>query len=533
MLHDPARTHNPDEPAAPPRAAIPAASGVAAPPVQHAATPSAEFDIAGEPRGRPGWLAVTGERIHKASSFLISLAVHTGLLVACAVLVARSDDERVPVSLEIAPAMEEPADVTQLDLVDAVDLLDQADAAPSWAPETQLARTPNAPNVLSPFPGLEAGSLPSNPAQRTVDMDPRRFLLQTGAPVGGGYEGRTQQRRALLVAQRGGTPASEDAVELGLAWLAAHQRQDGGWRLNHQEGPCDGRCRNPGTFGTSTGATALALLPFLGAGYTHEQGPYQEVVDRGLYYLTGRMLKTRHGGDLQEGTMYAQGLATMTLCEALAMSGDEHLRIPAQEAINFICSAQHPRGGWRYVPGQPGDTTVTGWQVMALKSGRLAGLYVPSPVTEMAKQFLNTVQDGGGAFYGYQPSDRKEPGTTSVGLLLRMYLGWTKKDERLQRGVNYLVNQGPSKNDMYFNYYATQVLHHFGGYPWQRWNEEMRDYLVARQAKEGHERGSWYLPDPHGAAGGRLYTTSMAIMILEVYYRHMPLYGSAAVEDAF
>ena len=114
-----------------------------------------------------------------------------------------------------------------------------------------------------------------------------------------------------------------------------------------------------------------------------------------------------------------------------------------------------------------------------------------------------------------------------------MYLGWPRDDERLGRGVNYLDNLGPSKTDMYFNYYATQMLHHYEGYLWQRWNEEMREYLIARQSHEGHERGSWFFPDGHGTAGGRLYTTSMCIMILEVYYRHMPLYGTSAVEDAF
>jgi hypothetical protein len=86
---------------------------------------------------------------------------------------------------------------------------------------------------------------------------------------------------------------------------------------------------------------------------------------------------------------------------------------------------------------------------------------------------------------------------------------------------------------MYFNYYATQVLHHDGGSDWDRWNIRMRDFLIARQAPSGHEKGSWYFVDPHGTAGGRLYTTAICTMILEVYYRNMPLYGEEAVEDAF
>ena len=84
-----------------------------------------------------------------------------------------------------------------------------------------------------------------------------------------------------------------------------------------------------------------------------------------------------------------------------------------------------------------------------------------------------------------------------------------------------------NRNNMYYNYYATQVMHHYGGYPWQRWNAVMREYLIRRNAiEERHEIGSWFLEgsDHGGPAGGRLYCTALAAMTLEVYYRHMPLY---------
>jgi hypothetical protein len=272
------------------------------------------------------------------------------------------------------------------------------------------------------------------------------------------------------------------------------------------------------------------LLPFLGAGYTHRQGKYKDVVQAGLYYLTSRMEITTNGGDLQEGTMYAQGIASIALCEAYAMTGDENMRVAAQKALDFICWAQHSGGGWRYYPGQPGDTTVFGWQMMALKSGHMAGLFVPSPVIALANKYLDSVQSGSGAFYGYLQRGKK-PSTTAIGLLIRMYLGWNQDDPRLQRGAGFLAEQGPSKKDMYYNYYATQVLHHLGGPAWPKWNVVMRDYLVATQATQNHERGSWFFVDQHGVVGGRLYTTAMCIMILEVYYRHMPLYAEQAIDD--
>ena len=106
-----------------------------------------------------------------------------------------------------------------------------------------------------------------------------------------------------------------------------------------------------------------------------------------------------------------------------------------------------------------------------------------------------------------------------------MYLGWGRDEPALIRGVEYLGNEGPSPNDMYYNYYATQVMHHFEGDAWEKWNARMRDYLIESQTKEGHEAGSWYFAgDGHNETGGRLYTTSLATMTLEVYYRHLPIY---------
>ena len=83
---------------------------------------------------------------------------------------------------------------------------------------------------------------------------------------------------------------------------------------------------------------------------------------------------------------------------------------------------------------------------------------------------------------------------------------------------------------MYYNYYATQVLHQYGGKHWKKWNSIMRDHLVNTQAKGGHADGSWATADAHGqAAGGRLYMTCLAVMTLEVYYRHMPIYKEGAM----
>ena len=171
---------------------------------------------------------------------------------------------------------------------------------------------------------------------------------------------------------------------------------------------------------------------------------------------------------------------------------------------------------------------------MALKSAHMAYLHVPKETVLGSMRFLDSVQTDSGSKYGYT-SPGAGPATTAVGLLCRMYLGWKKDNGALHRGVEYLSNRGPSPNNMYYNYYATQVMRHFEGEMWEKWNTKMRDSLVATQAKAGHETGSWHMGrGDHGSErGGRLYCTSMATMILEVYYRHLPIYGKQAAEEDF
>jgi hypothetical protein len=485
---------------------------------------------------QPAALAPWWSRVRRRRWFscTVSLVFHFGLLMAlgllfqaslpgsnAAGLIAYSDS---PVPLDSAVGEYHPGT-----LVLAKPVQTGAEAtALGWAEEVpqlaDLGRRPSHPADLPNLPPAPFGMQLHEPAD---------WLLRSDAEVSGALRGRGREGRALLAKRDGGTAESERAVEWGLRWLMAHQLDDGSWDFDHNKSACRGQCRNPGTEASTTAATAIALLPFLGAGYTQVEGQYQEAVQRGIYHLVKRARLTPHGADLQEGTMYAQGLSAIALCEAYAMTRDPTLKDLAQGAIRFIVYAQDPKGGgWRYVPGQPGDTTVTGWQLMALKSGQMAQLEVPRPALYLAQRFLSSVESEGGARYGYlTPQPRNT--TTAIGLLCRMYTGWRRDHPGLQKGVAYLSRWGPSPDNMYYNYYATQVMHHWGGTEWEKWNRRMRDYLIATQAKSSHEAGSWYFSGGYGEVGGRLYNTAMAVMTLEVYYRYMPLYREAAVAGKF
>jgi hypothetical protein len=380
-------------------------------------------------------------------------------------------------------------------------------------------------------------------------------ILDIGAPLampGGGLEGRSLENRRGTALAGGGSAASEAAVEAGLRWLAAHQAADGSWSFlfDAEHCPqCANQCRNPGVMESNTASTGLSLLCFLGAGYTHREGPYQDQVSSAIYYLINKMVITSDGGDLRDvsmitnavdnlilirksGDMYSHAIATLALCEAYAMTRDSSLEEPAQKAVDFIVNAQNEAGGWRYEPKQPGDLSVTGWQLMALKSSVLGRLDVPRDVWYRASEFLDSVQDEKGATYGYQQPSSNRPSMSSVGLYGRLMLGWPRDHQPLLKGAALLAREQPRESNMYFNYYTSQVLHHVGGNSWKKWNPRMRNYLVSTQFEDGHEAGSWYFDEAWSDRGGRLYTTTLAILTLEVYYRYMPMYQSEFIDTA-
>ncbi|MDO4551090.1 MAG: hypothetical protein Q4C96_07550 [Planctomycetia bacterium] len=375
-------------------------------------------------------------------------------------------------------------------------------------------------------------------------------------PRSGTLEGRTDpeiRERMMQDPATGPTRSSEEAVLRGLRWLEAHQQIDserpgwGGWTFHLENcASCRGKCRNPGEEYSTTGATALALLAMLGHGNTREQGEFSQSVSKGLYYLSTKARKRKGipGYDLREGTMYAHCMATLAICEALIMEKQkkaenplsteqenttkDDLEILARGAVEWLVWAQDPRtGGWRYEPKTPGDVTLTVWAIMALKSARMAGFEIHSSTISGMERFLSSVQSEDGSQFSYRPDEEPIRSTTAIGLTGKIFLGAPRNAPFLQEGISHLGNWRFSATDLYYNYYATLTLRHYGGETWRRWNPGMRDFLVATQSFSGHENGSWYFDEPdktHNRHGGRLYTTCMAIMILEVYYRYMPIY---------
>ncbi|HEU5430100.1 MAG TPA: hypothetical protein VFU81_00470, partial [Thermomicrobiales bacterium] len=426
---------------------------------------------------------------------------------------------------------------------------------------------PAGPGGLASQPSVEIG-LPSRrarPESEVVHTAAGRILVErsggkladvrvrdTAVP---GLRQRDRATRRELARQRGGSESSERAVEMGLDFLARHQNPDGSWSI-HDFSQGQGGYENAG-FGrmqSDTAATGLSMLAFLGAGYTHTDGKYRLVVGRGLGFLVGNQ---REDGDLflpQDPKsnvnvwLYSHGIAAIALCEAYGMTRDPALRDPAQRALDFIVAAQSPsEGGWRYAPRQGSDTSVSGWQVMALKSGELAGLNAPQETYRRVEAWLDGAQARQNpALYAYRPKAKQDhqrlPSRvmTAEGLLMRQYLGWKRDNPFMLAGADYLLGHLPQwdgayQRDAYYWYYATQVMFQIGGEHWRQWNDRLRELLIERQTADGALAGSWDplgpSPDRWGREAGRLYVTAMHLLMLEVYYRHLPLYRNLEGES--
>jgi hypothetical protein len=541
------------KPAAPP--AKPAATGKPAPaPVKPAAPAKAPAAVKPAAPAKPVAPAATAEPaaasdetpvvVERRSSGMnqviacaISMLVHIVALLSMALVVTATPEKEKPREIvstateaveEFEEFSEQPIDQPVSDAPQSNDVV---------VPTTDVSVVPDV-QVVSTADAIEAAPLAVELTDFGSETAPATDLASSMGAVGGtggGFGGRANA--AKIAAASGGGADTEQAVDRALKWIAIHQMPDGGWSFDLKACPsCQGQCSHGGEGHAKDrgGATAMALLPFLGRGYTHREGPYKAQVEQGIAFLAAMSIKQK-GKCYVHGNLYSQGLAGIALSECYAMTQDPRLQVPTQLALNFIMEAQDPRGGgWRYAPKQPGDTSAVGWQLMALKSGNMAYLQVNPLVIKKAVEFLDHVQAEDGAFYGYTDPG-KGPATTAVGLLCRMYLGWKKDHPALQKGVAHLAKLGPSK-DLYFSYYATQIMHHFEGDMWIAWNNKMKGMLLKSQSREGHEAGSFYdgVDGGHGAhSAGRLYCTALSTMILEVYYRHLPIYKNQSVDDEF
>ncbi|MCE9546900.1 MAG: hypothetical protein K8T25_15600 [Planctomycetia bacterium] len=340
-------------------------------------------------------------------------------------------------------------------------------------------------------------------------------------------------------------------IARALEYLERQQRADGSWSLHPGERD-KSRPQDNGEIHSDTAATGLSLLAFLGARHHHLEaaGPHNATIQNGIDYLiqhqkpNGELFVESDANSNYGARTYSHAIATLALCEAYGMTGDPRVRKPAQKAIDWALANQHKTlGGWRYLPQNTCDTSVTGWMFAALDAGSRAQLDVPRKAFTGVDNWLElaTAANSHNALYVYNPQavdDEKpvngvrnvrthqrlaSPVNTAVGLYVRLTRGWNPQDPRILAGADYLLEHlpahTPEARNTYYWYYATQVLYHVQGSRWERWQRRLSDELTNTQVLEGPMAGSWDplgdVADKWGSTAGRTYVTAMNLLSLE------------------
>jgi hypothetical protein len=350
-------------------------------------------------------------------------------------------------------------------------------------------------------------------------------VVEEPPPPKESFAQRASEVRTAILEQMGGTAETELAVGRALDWFARHQEPDGRWSGRGFDARC-GHCDGGAEVDSDAAMTGLALLCYLGAGHTPgKDGPYKSVVTKGLDYLMNRQ---EPSGDLRRGeTMYSQSIATVALCEAYAMTRDRRLGDAAGRAVGFMCEGVKRAASRRQDDrSRADDTSVLGWQVMAMESARRSGFTVPETTFRSAGLFLDkAAAPRAPGRYAYRPGEPPSAAMTAEAMFVRQLMGHTREEERMRQSAAFILETPPRWKDgafTYYWYYATLALFQHQGPEWAQWNEALVPELLANQRTDAGAAGSWDPHDQYSRLGGRIYQTAVCTLSLEVYYRYKP-----------
>jgi len=392
-----------------------------------------------------------------------------------------------------------------------------------------------------------ASSIGAHAQDDTEEHPPRsKTTLGVGGGAGGAFGGKRVQWTTCVKQQ-------DTAIALALEWLKNHQSEEGHWACADFSSQCRlNKCPGPGEAAYTPGVTGLATLAFLGAGETHQSGPYKESVQRALKYL--KSIQDTDGCFGPRTSMqfqYNHGYAALAMTEAYGLTGARLFKGSAQRGVGFVLKSQNPYLAWRYgVRDGDNDTSVTTVMTMVLKSAQMAELEVDATAFKGAVAWMDKMTDPETGRVGYQnrggppqrtvatrarfPVEHSES-LTAMGVLTRVFAGQDPRETAILRKSADLVASKPPRwdpdagtTDLYYWYFGTLSLSQVGGDGWKRWKAALRPALLDNQGtREGRdERGSWDPVGPWGSAGGRVAATALTCLILESCYEHTIVRGT-------
>jgi squalene cyclase len=226
--------------------------------------------------------------------------------------------------------------------------------------------------------------------------------------------------------------------------------------------------------------------------------------------------------------MHGHGLAMLFLAECFGMEEDAQrrgqVRLVLQRAVELTARSQSAAGGWLYTPDSGGDEgSVTVTQVQGLRACRNAGIAVPKRTIDNAMAYVErSVNADGGIRYQASDQGASRPAITAAAVAC-WYNAGQYDSPRIKPALEFLKPRlTPRRSDLMQNFghyyyghlYLSQVMYLTGEQAWQEYFGQMRDVLVRNQLSDG----SW-----EGDMIGPVYGTSIALVILQLPYKNLPI----------
>jgi|FLOH01.1.fsa_nt_gi hypothetical protein len=501
---------------------------------------------------------VLGEQLQRAPYLIASLFLHflIGLFVM-GILVLTAKQETPPPQF-VAAAAEPPPVIEEDPIVEPI-------------VETPLIPEPVVNDIPveteEPSPTLEDDGDPEMTAKEPLEAHEWNGVVGLGGGAGGNQGSRGGPGGA------GGASPTEAAVAGGLQWLKDHQSPGGFWDadgfMHHDLFADQAASDGAGNPVNDVGLTGLALLAFLGNNHTLNSGAHQAVVRDGITWLLDvQQDRGLFGEEAGNSTLYNQAIATMALGEAYYFSGQAPmLKRPMTKAVNVLVRARNPYGAWRYElePNGDSDSSITGWMVFALKTAQETGIAIDKGAFDGAEIWFDSMQDKNTGRVGYtwggdgggvgslpsRPSNYIEKfpayhseSLTAVALLSRIFMTDSAKVKRWSDHPNYAMlkkqadliaskpprwDENDGSIDLYYWYYGTFAMNQWGGKHWKNWQNAIEAALLPNQRRENPKDnfyGSWNPAGPWGEEGGRVYSTAICTLMMEVYYRYSRVLGA-------
>lgn len=501
---------------------------------------------------------VLAEQLKRAPYLLASALIHAlvGFILASIMLLTRPDEEVPTITATLPPP---PPEVIE-------------EEEPPPPPEEEVVEEPVVQEAeieeTTEQEMLEETGDPDMTADAAFDSDSWNNAVGLGGGAGGKYGGRGGRG-----GRRGGNP-TEQAVADALKWLHDHQAPTGFWDSDEfmvydiypDQPPSDGK----GNPVVDVGLTGLALLAFLGNGNNLQDGPYRETVAKGINWLRDNQREDGLFGDeVGNPTLYNHSIATMAMGEATYFAGRPPTLIkPLKSAVSIILNSRNNYGAWRYQlePNGDNDSSITGWMIFALKTAEDCKIPVDKGAYDGAAAWFDSMEDKNSGRVGYAWGDggggpgslpsrpihmmdkfpaEKSESLTAVALLCRIFMTDTDKVKSWKDHPNYdmmkknadlIAAKLPKWDqdgsiDLYYWYYATFAMNQWGDQHWKNWEKAIGSALVPNQRRDTPDKkdnfyGSWDPADAWGEEGGRVYSTAIGALILEVYYRYAKVLGA-------